>query len=175
MSTDTYVRRTHWVKMRMTNIVINKMNELANGDIVQKADVQPKKKQRFEEPDTTISVETVYPSAEPTMPTLTDQEAAVEQQEEEAVSLAKEEGGEYNEDKQESLVPAPEMRKSVRLKDRVPKRDEDFVYSLTQMSIKKGLAKHGEHAKQAIGLEFEQLFVKKKVLKPVSRYSLTES
>jgi hypothetical protein len=47
------------------------------------------------------------------------------------------------------------------------------VYALTQLTVRKGLEKHGANAKEAIRLEFEQLFKKKKVFKPMKRSSLS--
>jgi hypothetical protein len=173
---DSYVRRSNWTKMQMTSTVIDKMNQLAGGkDLVQKADVPPTTvSEPKQSPEGVISVETVTPSEIPSVPTVTNQEAEAEQLEAIDMALSGEDGGEYDED----VPPQPEptvIRRCERLKNRAPKRDDDFVYSLSQMSVKKGLAKHGDHAKKAIGAEFEQLFKKKKVLKPVCRSSLTES
>jgi hypothetical protein len=173
MITDSYVRRTNWIKMQMTSTVIDKMNQLALGeDTVQKADEIAKgKKEPI--PDTKVSVETVTPREIPTVPTMTIQEVEAEQQEAlEVVSQA--DVGEYS----ESTHPEPskpEIRRSERQKNKVRKHDNEFEYSLNQMSVKKGLAKHGIQAKQAIGAEFEQLFKRKRVLQPIRRSSLTES
>jgi Reverse transcriptase (RNA-dependent DNA polymerase). len=88
-------------------------------------------------------------------------------------------GGEYDEDvKPESMATEeptpdpPKIRRSERA--RVPKRDTNYQYTLIQMSVRKGLEKHGSEAKEAIRLEFEQLFKGKKVFKPVRRSELSK-
>jgi Reverse transcriptase (RNA-dependent DNA polymerase). len=54
-------------------------------------------------------------------------------------------------------------------------QNEDYLYSLTQMSISLGLKTHGELAEEAIRAEFDQLFNKKKALKPVKKSSLSKT
>jgi hypothetical protein len=167
LKTEAYVRRTHWIKMFMPQRVITSMNEHAGIKLVVKAEENVLKQEELQ----TRSTETVVPRAEPDVPTLTAEEAMIESTDAEA------HGGEYDEDvKPEAMATEPdpeppEIRRSDRA--RVPKRDGNYVYALTQLTVRKGLKKHGANAKEAIRLEFEQLFKKKKVFKPVKRSSLS--
>jgi hypothetical protein len=169
LKTDSYVRRTHWVKMRMTRNIVSRMNTLAGVDVVGVAD------EMVREPTTddrrSSSAETVTPAVEPSVPTLTVEEAAVER--------GQQDGGEYDEDVPPSgngnvpeEVPPPPRRSG---RERTERREPGFEYSLTQMSVKKGLAKHGEAAKVAVAKEFKQLFKEKKVLKPTMWWKLSKS
>jgi hypothetical protein len=182
LKTDTYVRRTHWIKMRVTRDIIDTMNTLAGETGVRKADVVPEPVARDDndEPREAV-VETVVPPAEPNVPTMTAEEAVIELADDVDVQPGAEDGpdgGEYDEDVppsssiggQEVTPEVVPIRRGERT--RTAKREADFEYSLTQLSVKKGLAMHGDAAKQAIIKEFEQLFNKKKVLKPVKRSGL---
>jgi hypothetical protein len=169
LKTDSYVRRTHWVKMRMTRNIVSRMNTLAGVEVVMTADEAVQ--ERVREQPTSSNVETVTPAVEPTVPTLTVEEAAVEED--------CQDGGVYDEDVPPSAGDgnAPELpppRRSGR--ERTERREPGVEYSLTQLSVKKGLAKHGEAAKLAVAKEFKQLFKEKRVPKPVmwSRLSRSE-
>jgi Reverse transcriptase (RNA-dependent DNA polymerase). len=173
LKTEAYVRRTHWVKMFTPHSVIAVMNQHAGERVTVKADVLPK-----QEDERAVVLETVVPRSEPDVPTMTVEEAEIENTaKEEKVEVADEaHGGEYDEDVKPQLMatePEPEpaqIRRSER--SRVEKRDSNFEYTLTQMSVRKGLEKHGAAAKEAIRTEFEQLFKKKRVFKPVRRSRL---
>jgi Reverse transcriptase (RNA-dependent DNA polymerase). len=186
MRSDTYMRRTNWTKMRFTREVIDSLNTMAGTERVLPADVIPESATREVQEEEEITMETVIPMREPSIPTVTAEEAAVGLAEDakEEPSLGNEEsaphGCEYDEDvppssnvgdAMEPPVAEPALRKSERI--RTVKRDEDFKYSLTQLSVKQGLRRHGKFAKRAIRKEFDQLFKRKAVLKPVLRSNLS--
>jgi hypothetical protein len=146
------------------------MNTLAGVEVVATADEMVQEQTTDQQRNS--AMETVTPSAEPSVPTLTVEEAAVEEDH-------RRDGGEYDEDVPPSagdgIVPElpPPPRRSGR--ERTERREPGFEYSLTQMSVKKGLAKHGKAAKMAVAKEFKQLFREKKVLKPTMWSRLSRS
>jgi Reverse transcriptase (RNA-dependent DNA polymerase). len=183
MKSDTYVRRTHWTKMRVTREVIDTMNTLAGASRVIQADAIPQSILEEAPAPREEAVGTVVPVQEPVIPTMTTEEATIEvadAEEEEQNTRDVPDGGVYDEDVPPgsvldetvpSLATEPIVRRSERI--RTVKRDEDFKYSLTQLSVKQGLRRHGKFAKRAIRKEFDQLFKKKAVLKPVKRSDLS--
>jgi hypothetical protein len=183
MRSDTYVRRTHWTKMRFTRDVIDAMNTLAGASRVTQADAMPQSIPEEAPAPREEAEDKVVPVQEPVIPTMTTEEATVEladAAEEEQDMRDVPDGGVYDEDVPPSpvvdetvpsLAPEPILRRSERT--RTVKRDENFKYSLTQLSVKQGLRRHGKFAKRAIRKEFDQLFKKKAVLKPVKRSDLS--
>jgi hypothetical protein len=153
---QNYVRRSNWKKMPMPEAVIIKMNEFAGERPVQM--VEPDRGGADEpEEDTSeevVRADTVTPGA-PERVTVTPQEAEVEALESaEATEIeGVEREQEPTEDKyDEDIVnqPAPALRRSERSTAGRRSQDEDYLYSLTQMSINLGLKTHGEVAEEAI-------------------------
>jgi hypothetical protein len=181
MRTDTYVRRTHWIHMRTSREVIDTMNALAGATSVKPADVPLMPIAEGDTVPRETGVETIVPLGDPETPTLTKEEAEIELADEaEPSEMDHPDGGVYDEDVPpssssvavEELQPAAvPIRRGERA--RTMKRDSNFEYSLTQLSVKQGLARHGKFAKRAIKKEFIQLFKKKAVLKPVLRANLS--
>jgi hypothetical protein len=183
MRTDTYVRRTHWIKMRVTREVINAMNTLAGTTGVKPADAPPEPSSEDGTAPQVARLETIVPSVEPEIPTVTKEEAEIELADEveaEPKQGNDPDGGDYDEDVppsssgvalEELQSAAAPIRRGERI--RTAKRETNFEYSLTQLSVKQGLARHGKFAKRAIKKEFMQLFKKKAVLKPVLRSNLS--
>lgn len=124
--------------------------------MVVKADALPK----YEDAQQAMSVEALIPRSNPD---LSLKEALIEGTVAEEMGVVGD-GGEHNKDQ------LWQLRSLIRLIDRV--RDPNtttvgraYVNTLTQMSVHKGLEKHGANTKQeAIRLKlFNQLFKKKKV------------
>jgi Reverse transcriptase (RNA-dependent DNA polymerase). len=159
------------------------MNTLAGTSRVIQADATPEPIPEEAPAPREEAVDTVVPVQEPVIPTMTTEEAAIELAdvtEEEQDTGDVPDGGVYDEDVPPSsmidetvppLAAEPIVRRSERI--RTVKRDENFKYSLTQLSVKQGLRRHGKFAKRAIRKEFDQLFKKKAVLKPVKRSDLS--
>ena len=180
MRTDTYVRRTHWMKMRTTREVIDAMNALSGNTRIRAADAPAQPTEST--PPQDAAVETVVPLGEPAVPTLTMEEAEIESADlvtPDLSPMGNPDGGAYDEDVppissiSEEVIPSAAVPVRRGERARTVKRDMNFEYSLTQLSVKQGLARHGKFAKRAIKKEFIQLFKKKAVLKPVLRANLS--
>lgn len=181
VKTETYVRRTHWKKLPIPDVLIDKMNELAGkmkvttvGDDVGATTVDESEK----EP----GLETVIPNETPVVKSMTVEEAEIVDQDEsdEAAVVDNGYGGavdekvEFDEDVKPEIQ-AQEPRRSNRSTAGKKPVDENFQYSFNQFTVKEGLEKHREKTKEAVVAEFVQLFRGKKALIPVKRRMLTNA
>eukprot|EP00557_Chaetoceros_sp_GSL56_P005694 CAMPEP_0176500028 /NCGR_PEP_ID=MMETSP0200_2-20121128/13286_1 /TAXON_ID=947934 /ORGANISM="Chaetoceros sp., Strain GSL56" /LENGTH=1532 /DNA_ID=CAMNT_0017898575 /DNA_START=170 /DNA_END=4768 /DNA_ORIENTATION=+ len=191
LKSETYVRRTHWKELPVSELVVKKMNELAGTSKIVIVDDEPanvKTEDITQEKEERLP--TIVPVNEPAVKTLTIEEAGVEEHSEEVKmeSLDEEYGGaenggteetkEYDEDvrNEEEVVNETETvepRRTTRVNAGKIERDEDFSYLFTQYSVKEGFKKHGTKAKEAVVSEFKQLFKGKKALRPVKKKLLT--
>jgi Reverse transcriptase (RNA-dependent DNA polymerase). len=124
-----------------------------------------------EESEEIVRADVITPE-EPRQAIVTPQEAEIEERESsEAKNIEEPEAEEYDED----VKPEPVLRRSERLTAGKRTQDEDYLFSLTQMSLNLGLKTHGEVAEEAIRAEFDQLFNKKKAFEPVRLSSLSKT
>lgn len=190
LASETYVRRTHWKVLPISELVIRKMNELAGTAKVMEADIKPEKADS-EDPVTELKEErlpTVVPESDPAMKTMTVEEAELGEREAEQVEVespdeeyggAEAENEVFDEDVPPTSSSEPsetervEPRRSSRSNAGKIERDENFKYCFTQYTVREGLGKHGSKAKEAVVDEFKQLFKGKKALKPVLKKLLT--
>jgi histone deacetylase 1/2 len=66
-----------------------------------------------------------------------------------------------------------EPRRSNRSNAGVKQRDENFQYSFNQFTVREGIGKYGQKAKDAVIAEFRQLFKDKDAVMPVKRSDLS--
>jgi hypothetical protein len=136
LRSQNYVRRSHWKRLPTPELVITKMNELA-GERRLQAIEEPNgsaEETKVDAEEEIVRADTVTPG-EPTQVTITPQEAEAEAQEEAEV---KEENEEQEYDKYDEDVvnkPEPVLRRSERSTAGRRSQDEDYLYSMTQMSI----------------------------------------
>jgi hypothetical protein len=172
LASETYVRRTHWRVLPISELVIKKMNELAGVNKIVKAENESateKLEEAVEEKEERLP--TIVPESEPAMKTMTVEEAGLQEQSEEVkVECPGEEYGgaedkgaeaveteteQFDEDVRNETETAKPRRTS-RMNAGKIDRDENFSYSFTQYSVKEGLKRYGQAAKKAVVSEFEQ-------------------
>ena len=78
----------------------------------------------------------------------------------------------FEESDEEPEESRPMVRRSARIAAVSRKKDPDFMYVMAQFSVKQGLKKYGDHAKDAVIKEFVQLFKSKKALRPVRKQDM---
>jgi hypothetical protein len=178
MNTECYVRRTHWKKLPIPSLVINKMNEFAGVANVAKISEETLTVKQEDVDSKELEHPTIVPNQIPTVTTMTVEEAkiAVEEDNKSEV-VSKDNGGaadlkeEFDEDVPTADVQEP--RRSNRSTAGKKPIDEDFQYSFNQYTVKEGLERHREKTKEAVVAEFVQLFKNKKALIPVKRTMLS--
>jgi hypothetical protein len=174
----SYVRRSIWKKLLAPEVEISMMNEVANVSKI--ATIEPSSNPTAEETkepeEQVVRVDTVIPG-EPDRINVTPEEANVEDEEivkaEEDAKAKEPDAVKYDEDVVND-PPEPVIRRSEQPTGAGKRtQNEDYLYSLTQMSISLGLKTHGEMAEEANRAEFDQPINKKKALKPVEKSSLS--
>ena len=146
------MRRTHWRKLPTPQVIIDKMNVLAGDKLITAADITVGSKNQTDMTERIIPmVETHQRHEVPTVETVNAEEAmalqdkteqvAVEVQEEqiEAEPIPEETVDEPEATVQESVLDEPALRRSQRSNAGVRERDDRFEYSLSNISVKKGL------------------------------------
>jgi hypothetical protein len=156
LRSKSYVRRSNWKKLPTPEIVISIINDIANASKV--ATIEPSSDPTAEEvkepEEQVVRVDTVVPG-EPDRITVTPEEANLEAEE---IVKAEEEDADTREQDEPDAVeydedvvndpPEPVIRRSERSTAGKRTQNEDYLYSLTQMSISLGLKTHGELADQ---------------------------
>ena len=181
LKTNRYVRRSNWVKMVTTDLVITRMNasvEEEDGEnagvalIAVQDNADDKGRDTTHVPPATHHVEAdVDPPMTATEQEAVENESALEQAQE---STAQNGSPEEEVQPQEMVAetpsePPPDTRRSARVVAGVRKPTR-FCY---HTSVKKALKEHGKDAYDAIIKEFKQLFKEKKALIPVNRGDLS--
>jgi hypothetical protein len=202
LNTNKYVRRSSWVKMSTTDLVVRRMNELAKTDAAAGGQEYPlATDEDFAGGADEVEVQEGMISAAPTpamhipkinplYPTIITaaEEEAEENMEMQDVENEEEEGETYEErseapaerpvHEERGNIPQAVLgdRRSARIAEgikRPARYDSDVVEYSLHTSMKAGLKEHGQAAYEAVIKEFTQLFRNKKALVPVKKGELT--
>ena len=179
IKTNKYVRRSNWVKMVTTELVISRMNALAvneDGESAGHDTTHIPPATHHVEADTELPMTTAEQEAEENeLVHDTVQEHTVQHDSPEEGQSADDDVVQQQETANEFTEAAtatpPENRRSARIVAGVRKPTRHCYHT----SVKKALNEHGKDAYDAIIKEFKQLFKEKKALIPVNRGELSKT